>query len=123
MRSRYRCADAYPMVRIGRICNRLRAIRTRGPTMKIVKLSQFLLPTSFLALALLPGCTYSLVHDNPTPSASVVAHCEGTENVDDSSIAVIPVPIVAFLSPHANLHNIEPEDYLNRCGPPTRLVN
>lgn len=91
--------------------------------MKIPNTSRFVLPMSLLALAMLPGCTYSLVHDNPTPSANVVAHCEGTENVNDSSIAVVPVPVVAFLSPHANLHNIEPEDYLNRCGQPTRLVN
>lgn len=82
-----------------------------------------LVPLGLVALTALPGCTYSLVQDNPTPGASVVAHCEGTEHVDDSSIAVVPIPIVAFLSPHADLHNPEPEDYLNRCGLPNRLVN
>ncbi len=52
-----------------------------------------------------------------------MAHCQGSENVDDSSIAVVPIPVVAFLSPRADLHPVEPEDYLNRCGQPTRLVN
>src|ERR1700704_6597457 len=85
--------------------------------------SLFLFPLGLAALALLPGCTYSLVHDNPTPAPNVVAHCQGSENVDDSSIAVIPIPAVAWLSPHTELHPIQPEDYLNRCGRPTQLVN
>ena len=91
--------------------------------MRLPKLSALLMLLGLPALAALPGCTYSMVHDSPTPQAQVTAHCEGSENVDDSSIAVVPVPIVAFLSPHADLHTIEPEDYLNRCGPPTRLVD
>jgi hypothetical protein len=75
-----------------------------------------------LAFAMAPGCTYSLVHDYPTAAANV-SHCSGSENIDDSSIAVVPIPAVAFFSPHTELHQIEPDDYLNRCGPSTRLVN
>ena len=88
--------------------------------MRFPNLFKFLVPTALMMLA---GCTYSLVQDNPTPGANVVAHCEGTEHVDDSSIAVVPIPVVAFLSPHADLHNPEPEDFLDRCGQPNRLVN
>jgi hypothetical protein len=91
--------------------------------MRLPKTSSFLAPLGLVAFAMLSGCSYSMVHDNPTPSANVVAHCEGSENVDDSSIAVVPVPVVAFLSPHADLHTIQPEDYLNRCGQPNRLVD
>ena len=80
-------------------------------------------PISFAAAVMLAGCSYSLVHDNPIPASNVVAHCEGSENIDDSSIAVFPIPAAAFVSPHTELHPIEPEDYLNRCGPPTQLVN
>ena len=91
--------------------------------MQLENTRAFLFPLGLAALGMLSGCSYSMVHDNPTPTANVIAHCEGSENVDDSSIAVVPVPIVAFLSPHADLHTVEPEDYLNRCGQPTRLVN
>jgi hypothetical protein len=69
------------------------------------------------------GCTYSLVHDNPSAPPNVVTHCQGSENIDDSSIAVVPIPVVAFLSPHTELHEIQPDDYLNRCGPPSELAN
>jgi hypothetical protein len=91
--------------------------------MRFLNLKTLLVPFSLLALGFIPGCTYSLVRDNPTAPPNVVAHCSGSENIDDSSIAVVPIPIVAFLSPHTQLHQIEPDDYLNRCGGPTRLVN
>lgn len=91
--------------------------------MRLPNRSRFLVPLALAALTMAPGCTYSVVHDSPTAPPNVVAHCQGSENVDDSSIAVVPIPIVAFLSPHADLHPVEPEDYLNRCGQPTRLVN
>ena len=91
--------------------------------MRLPNKTSFLLPLGLLALGMLPGCTYSLVHDNPTAPPNVVAHCQGSENIDDSSIAVIPIPAVAFVSPHTELHPIEPEDYLNRCGHSTQLVN
>jgi hypothetical protein len=51
------------------------------------------------------------------------AHCSGSQGVDDSSIAVLPVPVVAFVVPHANLHDIKADEYLKRCGDPTKLIN
>jgi hypothetical protein len=96
---------------------------SRCSIMRLPNHSPFLVPLALVSLAMLPGCTYSVVHDNPSAPPNVVAHCQGSENVDDSSIAVVPIPVVAFLSPHAELHQLEPEDYLNRCGQPTRLVN
>ena len=91
--------------------------------MRLPKNTHFLFPIGVAVLAMLPGCTYSLVHDNPSAPPNVIGHCQGSENIDDSSIAVVPIPVVAFLSPHTELRQIEPDDYLNRCGPPTELVN
>ena len=74
------------------------------------------------AALLLGGCTTTLVHDDVTyPKTG--AHCSGSQGVDDSSIAVLPVPVVAFVVPHANLHEIRADDYLKRCGDPTTLSN
>jgi hypothetical protein len=68
------------------------------------------------------GCTTALVHDDVTyPKTGT--HCSGSQGVDDSSIAVLPVPVVAFVVPHANLHDIKADDYLKRCGDPTKLIN
>ncbi|MBH0203497.1 MAG: hypothetical protein HP496_14660 [Nitrospira sp.] len=74
------------------------------------------------ATLLLSGCT-SLVHDDVKRTAGVEGHCAGSEWVDDSSIAVLPVPVVAFLTPHVDLHQVSSEPYLNRCGALTRVVN
>lgn len=91
--------------------------------MRLPNETTLLVRLGLLGLMTLSGCAYSLVHDNPTAPPNVVAHCQGSENVDDSSIAVIPIPAVAFVSPHTELHPIEPDDYLNRCGRSTQLVN
>lgn len=71
---------------------------------------------------LLTGCTTALVRDD-VKSPKTGAHCSGSQGVDDSSIAVLPVPVVAFVVPHANLHDIKADDYLKRCGDPTKLIN
>ena len=68
--------------------------------MPLLKNARFRLAIGLVTLAMLPGCAYSLVHDNPSAPPNVVAHCEGSENIDDSSIAVVPIPVVAFISPH-----------------------
>lgn len=68
------------------------------------------------------GCWTALVHDDlKYPKTEV--HCSGFQGIDDSSIAVLPVPVVAFLVPHANLHDNKASDYLKRCGEPTKLIN
>ncbi len=72
---------------------------------------------------LLSGCTSSLVRDDVKRTAGVEGHCSGAEWVDDSSIAVLPVPVVAFIVPHFDLHKISGEPYLNRCGASTRVIN
>lgn len=74
-------------------------------------------------LFLLSGCTSTLVRDDVKRTVGLEGHCSGTEWVDDSSIAVLPVPIVAFITPHFDLHKISSEPYLNRCGSSTRVVN
>ncbi|MGB4068668.1 MAG: hypothetical protein WBK08_11610 [Nitrospira sp.] len=72
---------------------------------------------------LLSSCTSTLVRDDVKRMVGVEGHCSGSEWVDDSSIAVLPVPIVAFLTPHIDLRDVSSEPYLNRCGASTRVVN
>lgn len=81
-------------------------------------------PLSLLlsSLLLLSGCTKALVHDD-VKQAQTGAHCSGSEGIDDSSIAVLPVPFVAFFVPHVNLHDIKADNYLKRCGNPSKLIN
>jgi hypothetical protein len=83
------------------------------------KISIYLLSATLL----LSGCTSTLVRDDVKRTAGLDGHCSGSEWVDDSSIAVLPVPIVAFIVPHFDLHKVSSEPYLNRCGASTRVVN
>lgn len=80
--------------------------------------------TAFLSIVLLlmTGCVKDLVRDD-VKRPQTAAHCSGSEGVDDSSIAVLPVPLVAFFVPHADLHEIKADDYLRRCGEPSKLIN
>jgi hypothetical protein len=74
-------------------------------------------------LLLLSGCTSTLVRDDVKRTAGLDGHCSGSEWVDDSSLAVLPVPVVAFFVPHFDLHKVASEPYLSRCGASTRVVN
>jgi len=79
------------------------------------------------AALVLAGCTALtrdvLVKDGGRPAAAVVSHCSGNEWMDNSMIAVVPVPIVAFASPTQEVNEITPDDVLRRCGPPEQLAN
>ena len=75
------------------------------------------------AMFLLSGCTKTLVKDDVQQTVMSGARCSGSEGVDDSSLAVLPIPVVAFFVPHADLHQIKADDYLRRCGDSTKLVN
>ena len=82
--------------------------------------------TSVLLLSialLLSGCTSILIHDDVKRTAGLDGHCAGSEWVDDSSLAVLPVPVLAFFVPHFDLHKISSESYMHRCGDSTRVVN
>jgi len=72
---------------------------------------------------LLSGCTSTLVRDDVKRTAGLERHCGGSDWVDDSSLAVLPVPVVAFFVPHFDLHKVSSEPYLNRCGDSTRVIN
>lgn len=74
------------------------------------------------SLVVLSGCTKALIHDD-VKYPQTGAHCSGSEGVDDSSLAVLPIPVVAFFVPHWNLHDIKADDYLKRCGEPSKLIN
>jgi hypothetical protein len=38
-------------------------------------------------------------------------------------LAVLPIPVVAFLMPHTDLNDIKADDYLKRCGDSSKLIN
>lgn len=71
------------------------------------------------------GCApKKLVHDELVrPSLIPEAHCRGAEWTNEASIAAVPIPVVAFLSPQIDLSRVEAEDYLSRCGDSRYLVN
>ena len=75
------------------------------------------------AAILLVGCSTTLVQDAKRPLSGKVAHCEGSETVNDSSIAVLPIPVVAFFVPHMDVNEIRANDYVKRCGDRRNLVN
>ncbi|MDA1325923.1 MAG: hypothetical protein O3C34_14400 [Proteobacteria bacterium] len=77
----------------------------------------------FSAAILLAGCSSTLIEDAKRPVSQKVAHCEGSETVNDSSIAVLPIPIVAFFVPHMDVNEIRGDDYVKRCGDQRNLVN
>lgn len=69
------------------------------------------------------GCARTLVNDHVKRNEPNLAHCSGKERVDDSTIAVLPVPVVAFFVPRADLNEIRVDEYLNRCGDASKLIN
>jgi len=83
---------------------------------------QFLL-LMVATVVILAGCTKTLVKDPVLSQPLSTAHCADGEWTDDSSVAVLPVPVVAFFVPHADVHEIRADQYLQRCGEPRRLIN
>ncbi|MBI4000739.1 MAG: hypothetical protein HY348_03035 [Nitrospira defluvii] len=71
----------------------------------------------------LSGCTTTLIHDELKRTVATERHCTGSEWADNSSVAVLPVPVVAFFVPHFDLNKVSSEPYLSRCGDSTRVVN
>ncbi len=71
---------------------------------------------------LVTGCT-TLVKDDVQHPVANAPHCSGSEWADDSSLAVLPIPVVAFFVPHVDIREIRADSYLNRCGESTRLIN
>ena len=76
----------------------------------------------FMSFLLLTGCVTDLVNDD-VKHAQTSTRCSGSEGVDDSTLAVLPVPVVAFFTPRLDLHSIKADDYLRRCGDPRKLMN
>ncbi len=81
------------------------------------------LPLALGAVIFLAGCSSTLIQDAKRPVPENAVRCEGSESVNDSSIAVLPIPIVAFFVPHTDVNEIRAEDYVNRCGDRKKLEN
>ena len=92
-----------------------------GPSLRVVRL----LSVSLSLVLALNGCTKALIHDDvkSAQASGPIGHCAGSEWVDDSSLAVLPIPVVAFVVPHWNVQDIRADEYLKRCGDPTKLIN
>ncbi len=75
------------------------------------------------AFIFVTACTTTLVQDDVHETDTSSSHCSGSEWVNDSSLAVLPIPVVAFFVPHFDLNEVKADDYLKRCGDPTTLVN
>ncbi len=87
----------------------------------IIKAGLYLLAAWVL---LMTGCTTTLVKDPANRETSAEStHCSGGDWVSDSSVAVLPIPIVAFFVPHADTNEISADTYLSKCGDSTKLVN
>jgi uncharacterized protein YceK len=76
-----------------------------------------------LIVLLLSGCHTVLVQDPVKPVPMDSAYCEGSQWRDDSSISMVPVPVIAFLFPHTDMYVIQPEEYLRQCAPSSQMVN
>ncbi|MGR9116662.1 MAG: hypothetical protein ACU85E_12925 [Gammaproteobacteria bacterium] len=91
--------------------------------MKHIVLRSKLNLLSLSAILVLAGCSQSLVRDDTLHDSDGTAHCSGSEWTDDSSLAVLPIPVVAFIMPHTDLNDIKADNYLKRCGDSRRLIN
>ncbi len=91
--------------------------------MSATSLKTKLLGIHMALVLILTGCTSTLVKDDVHQEVGSETHCSGSEGVDDSSLAVLPIPVVAFFVPHVDLHDIRADNYLRRCGETTKLVN
>jgi uncharacterized protein YceK len=91
--------------------------------MKRIMLRPKLILLTFSVILVLSGCTHVLVKDDTRNDSVGMAHCLGAEWVDDSTLAVLPIPVVALLMPHTDLNDIKADDYLKRCGDPAKLIN
>lgn len=81
--------------------------------------ARLIVATAFLLI----GCVTTMVRDDVRQAATSGRHCSGSEWVNDSSLAVLPIPVVAFFVPHFDLYAIKADEYLKRCGDPTNLIN
>lgn len=91
--------------------------------MKHVTLSRKLSLLALTATMVLSGCSQTLVKDDMLQVSAGNSHCSGSEWTDDSTMAVLPIPVVALLMPHADLNDIKADDYLKRCGDSAKLIN
>ncbi len=91
--------------------------------MKHITLRSKLSLLALSAILVVPGCSQTLVKDDTRLASDGTSHCSGSEWVDDSTLAVLPIPVVAFFMPHTDLNDIKADDYLKRCGDSSKLIN
>ncbi len=78
---------------------------------------------AFAGILLTAGCSSTIVQDPKSQVSAEATHCSGSETVDDSSVAVLPIPIVAFFVPHVDVNEVRAEEHLKGCGESSKLRN
>ncbi len=89
----------------------------------IVPCSRLCRLTALAAILVLSGCSSTLVKDQESQSSTGTSHCSGSEWADDSKVAMLTIPVVAFFMPHADLNDMKADDYLKQCGDNSKLIN
>jgi hypothetical protein len=85
--------------------------------------------TVVVGALLVSGCTAltkQVLVDEKAQAAGTTAgttHCAGSEWMDNSVMAVVPIPIIGLGMPTQEINQIKRDDVLAKCGPPDRLVN
>ena len=69
----------------------------------------------FALIVLQTGCSTMLQDARVSPPAQA-RHCEGSESITSTKMAVLPVPLVAFFTPRVSFNSPDSGAILNKCG-------
>ncbi len=61
------------------------------------------------------GCA-AMVQDSRVSPPAQAKHCEGSEVITSTSMAALPIPLVAFFTPHVTLNSPDSSAILAKCG-------
>jgi hypothetical protein len=57
-----------------------------------------------------------MVQDSRVPPPAQAKRCEGSEFVTSTNMATLPIPLVAFFTPHVTLNSPDSSAFLAKCG-------
>lgn len=68
------------------------------------------------ALILLQAGCATMVQDTRVSPLAQAKHCEGSEFITSTNMATLPIPLVAFFTPHVTLNAPDSSAFLAKCG-------
>lgn len=71
---------------------------------------------SLAGLILLQSGCATMVQDTRVSPPAQAKRCEGSEFVTSTDMAALPIPLVAFFTPHVKLNAPDSSTFLNKCG-------